>query len=80
VKLALDHISVWSFEKAPEEIQKIADQGGDEDWVVFVPKEFGFGTCEDLEGWKPYWLDVMDSCRQPVVITVDDGIFYVGCH
>ena len=30
MKLAKDHITVWPFDKAPEEIQKIASQGGDE--------------------------------------------------
>jgi len=71
--LAKDHITVWPFDKAPEEIQKIASQGGDEDWIVFVPK----GMSDD---YTPHWIDATDACNEPKRIEHEAGIIYVGCH
>ena len=31
-------IQVWRFDGAPEEYQRLATQGGDEDWLAVVPK------------------------------------------
>ena len=69
-----DRISVWPFKKAPNEIQKLTSQGGDEDWVVFVPKSF------ESDDVVPFWIEAMDSLREPIRIVVDDGVFFVGCH
>jgi len=33
-------IKVWRFEDAPAEYQALSTNGGDEDWVVFVPDGF----------------------------------------
>lgn len=56
-------ISVWRWEDAPEEYRALSQHGGDEDWLVFVPKSlrgeyFGwmavgsaFGVC-DVERYE----------------------------
>ena len=31
-------IQIWSFYDAPEELQSLSDNGGDEDWVAIIPE------------------------------------------
>ena len=40
-------ILVWRFYKAPQEYQNLSDNGGDEDWLAFVPAEYS----DDYLGW-----------------------------
>lgn len=34
---APNHIRVWRWQDAPEELQALSQHGGDEDWVALVP-------------------------------------------
>jgi len=54
---APNHIRVWRWEDAPEELRMLSDHGGDEDWVALLPpklayeyilwlKEGTFGICD----------------------------------
>lgn len=65
-------IQVWRFDDAPSEYQKLSQNGGDEDFVVFVPSEYG-------DFWAP-WIDATDACRDPEVHEVKGGKIYIGSH
>lgn len=51
-------IMVWRFHEAPQEFQDLSGHGGDEDWLAFVPSQYGdeylpwaesgtrFGVCD----------------------------------
>jgi hypothetical protein len=34
---APNHIRVWAFEDAPEELRSLSTSGGDEDWLALLP-------------------------------------------
>jgi len=65
-------IFVWSFYDAPDKYKKLSDNGGDEDWLALVPKDYPhyipwlergtFGVC-DISSYE-----------------VDEGIVYIGAH
>lgn len=48
---------VWRFFDAPEHLRALSTNGGDEDWLVTLPKAW-------RQDYLP-WLDVMDSCGSP---------------
>lgn len=69
-------VTVWSFEDAPPSLQALSPNGGDEDWLVHVLDDQAF-----TQSGLPYWLEVMDSCRDPHRIELPNGAaVYIGCH
>lgn len=69
-------ILVWRFHEAPEELQIVSTNGGDEDWLAEIPPCFhgdlpswmhsnAFGCCETNEYPHP---------------SKDGWIIAVGCH
>lgn len=71
-------ISVWRFEDAPKHFQMESTNGGDEDWLVFVPADLvgGFLMCG-----PPTWIDAMDSMREPQQIKTKQGdVIFIGSH
>ena len=72
-------ILVWPWDEAPEDLKKIASQGGDEDWLIFVPKEL-------VEEWlnrygTPHWIERTAACCDPDRFDLPDGsVLYVGSH
>lgn len=68
---ATDHISVWEFTAAPEELRRLSINGGDEDWLALVPGP--------MAGLYMPWLDSLGCC------CVDehrfgDFVVYIGSH
>ena len=39
---------LWRWKDAPEEYKKLSGHGGDEDWVIIIPK--------DMAGWSPFLM------------------------
>ena len=71
-------IQVWQFDNAPKELKEAADQGGDDDWIVLIP---GSEKQYILEFGVPFWIETMDSCREPVRLDLPNGdVLFVGCH
>jgi hypothetical protein len=66
-------ICLWRWDDAPAEYKALSTNGGDEDWVVFVPVSVVFN-------WTPNWLYNIDSCHEPQVIEVAGGTVYIGSH
>jgi hypothetical protein len=67
-------ILVWEFDKAPVGLQELSTNGGDEDWLVYVPAEVEFN-------WVPRWVESMDSCNMPDEFVLPNGAkVYIGSH
>jgi len=67
-------IRVWRFDEAPWKYRRLSQNGGDEDWVAFVPGG------EEAYGWIP-WLEVPHfACWKVEVHQVPEGEVYIGCH
>lgn len=47
-------ITVYQFDEAPKELQKLSTNGGDEDWLVELPPGYE-------EHGTPYWIDCTGS-------------------
>jgi hypothetical protein len=71
------HIKIWQFSNAPEEYKELSTNGGDEDWIAFIPDEMdetrdahlGF-----LEEGTPFgWCCVNEHL-------VPNGRILIGCH
>lgn len=67
-------IIVWKFDDAPKEYRELSTNGGDEDWVAFVP------SCL-LDDWIG-WLDSGSSfgCSSVDEYIVDGGVVRIGSH
>lgn len=67
-------IKVWRFEDAPKRYRDLSTNGGDEDWVAFVPA----ALANEYIGWMdeggPY------GCFAVKVYSVDGGEIRIGCH
>jgi len=37
MKARINHIRIWKFDDAPEELQALSQNGGDEDWIALIP-------------------------------------------
>jgi len=69
-----EHIRVWPFYKAPPSLRALSENGGDEDWLAFVPDWME-------EAYYIPWLEtpafgVCGVDKYPVA----GGIVYIGCH
>ena len=67
-------IKVWRFEDAPQEYRDLSTNGGDEDWIAFVPSVIG----DEYIGW----LDDGSSfgCCCVDQHNVEGGVIKIGCH
>ena len=71
---ANEGIRVWPWDDAPEEFRRLSQNGGDEDWVAFVPNKYKDMPLPWLENHG------FDSCYDPQVIDVKFGVVYIGAH
>lgn len=67
-------IIVWRFEDAPEAYRALSTNGGDEDWVAFVPDSY--------DGYRPGWLESGGpfGCYDVKSHDVPGGTIYIGAH
>jgi hypothetical protein len=78
MKLKRAHIKVWEFESAPQKYKSLSTSGGDEDWVVLIPKELTYSV---EQCGTPLWIRKMDSVDEPQRFPLDTGeIVYIGSH
>ena len=72
-----DNITVYRFKNAPNQLRRLSNNGGDEDWIAVVPKNF-------YEKYSPIdWLE--ESCHFGIShvdkYKLDNGdIVFIGCH
>jgi len=67
-------IKVWRFDDAPEEYQDLSNNGGDEDWIAFVPDWLS----DEYIGWLEEGSSF--GCYKVKEHVVDGGIIRIGCH
>lgn len=67
-------IIIWRFDDAPRKYQEFSKNGGDEDWIAFVPDNF--------KDEYIAWLDEGTSFGYCAVneYKVKGGIIKIGCH
>lgn len=71
-------IQVYRYDLAPQGLRDIANQGGDEDWIVVIPADL---VEEILQYGVPFWVERMDAGHEPVRIDMPSGdVLFVGCH
>lgn len=71
---ALRMIKVWRFEDAPEELQELSANGGDEDWLAVVPP----ALAEEYINWiESNQFGCFDTQRIP---RPDGSVIYIGSH
>jgi hypothetical protein len=69
-------IKVWPFDHAPKKYQKLSNNGGDEDWVILIPKDY-----IKRNGCCPYWVEELDTCRRPQYNSLPNGdMLVIGSH
>lgn len=70
-------IKVWSFFDAPYQYQCMSDNGGDEDWIAWVPQ-----SIIDRDG-VPEWLQENTPFAKCILVerdNVNGGRIFIGCH
>ena len=67
-------IIIWKFRDAPKEFQELSENGGDEDWIAFVPDAFKGKYIGFLEEGSAF------GCCTVEEHDVDGGRIYIGCH
>lgn len=69
-------IVIWQFEDAPKQYQSLSQNGGDEDWIAFLPESFL------RERMVPAFLEEGSSfgCYKVEKHKVKGGIILIGCH
>jgi hypothetical protein len=76
-------IKVWRFQDAPQELQELSTNGGDEDWLATIPAELK----------DEHWVDCAMStlydniasqafgCSAIEIVDREDGSeVRIGCH
>lgn len=73
-RLRVEPIRIWRFDDAPTELQAYSTNGGDEDWLAFVPKDY-----EDA--WLPFLaIPHFGGCDVDEYTTSEDDRIIIGCH
>lgn len=68
-------IVVWKFSDAPEELQQLSTNGGDEDWLALVPPSMK----DDYIGWLEEGSSF--GCFRVHRHQLKNGfIVFIGCH
>lgn len=66
-----DVILVWDFWKAPKFLQKLSENGGDEDGICWIPNGHE----------KPFWIErLWNVYGEPDKIRFTDGVLYIWAH
>jgi hypothetical protein len=67
-------IRIWHYKDAPNDWPALSRNGGDEDWIAFIPDGFAYGV--------PLFLgegQVFGCCTVERHI-VPGGLVLIGCH
>lgn len=72
--LRADAITVWAFCDAPESLRRLSTNGGDEDWLAFVPDSLVGTYIGWLDRGSPFGAYCVD------VHPIKGGEVRIGCH
>ena len=74
-------ILVWRWDDAPDEFRQLSQNGGDEDWVAFVPWEVWEIAGRDMSNIP--WVNLRGfSCVDVEMYDSGDGdgVVFIGAH
>ena len=72
----MNHIRVYKFKDAPQELKNLLTNCRNEEWIAVVPKEIH----KQEQGYIE-WLETSNLGSYCVdKFELDDNIIYVGCH
>jgi len=89
------HMAIWYFKDAPQELQALSTNGGDEDFLAYVPPDSFDGLCAswfgtmDEEKWygEPTTLKWNDNngtsfgvCSVDRIELDNGGLVFIGSH
>lgn len=70
-------ITIWPFNEAPEHLQRLSTNGGDEDWVVIFPD----GMTVDNMPWSiERAIDALQVCDTSYYSAPDGRLVAITCH
>lgn len=67
-------IKVWRFYDAPKAYRDLSTNGGDEDWVAFIPDAMSQEYIGWLESGSSFGCCCVDEHK------VAGGVIRIGCH
>ena len=68
-------IQVWRFQDAPERLQRLSNNGGDEDWLALIPVSLRDEWISWLEEGGPFGCCDVQSVDMP-----DGSLVKIGSH
>ena len=83
IKLPANAITIWHFWDVPKEFKQLSCNGGDEDWVAYIPKQLVEEAEEDNLEVLPEWMMEGTSfgcCKVEEHYLADGSVVAIGCH
>ena len=72
-----NHIRVWRFYDAPDELKQLSTNGGDEDWVALIPPKFADDYISWMEPGGPFGCCDVNEYTHP---ELPEYVVRIGCH
>ena len=73
----VNHIRVWKFKDAPEELRALSRHGGDEDWVALIPPQYANEYIGWIDNGGPFGCCDVSEHIHP---ELPDYIVKIGAH
>ena len=74
-KDAITPMLIWAFHDAPEPLKALSENGGDEDWLVAIPKHY-----EERIKMEPLWVTYLGACDRDFIDVSDNYLVVIGSH
>jgi hypothetical protein len=75
--MATKALKIWRFEDAPTKYRKLSTNGGDEDWLVFIPNSVAENV---LMYGMPYWMESMGCCSTDSYTLPNGDVVVIASH
>lgn len=74
---APNHIRVWRFHEAPEELRELSTHGGDEDWLALVPPSLADEWINWMQDGGPFGCCSVSEHQHP---ELPGYVIRIGAH
>lgn len=72
-----NHIRVWPWKDAPEELKQLSLNGGDEDWIALIPPKHKHTYTPWMEEGTSFGVCCVDEYEHP---ELPGYTVKIGCH
>lgn len=72
-----NHIRVWRFEDAPQELRDLSPHGGDEDWIALIPPRLADAWIGWLESGSSFGYGSVSEHSHP---ELPGYVVKIGAH